>query len=382
MVLSFDEIRSLDSRYIFQTYRRQPIALESGSGVVLRDVDGNEYIDCVAGIASCNLGHSHPRVVEAIQKQAERLMHVTNLYYTEVQATLGEKITRLSGMDRVFFCNSGTEAVEAALKLARRTTGKKDFIAARGSFHGRTLGALSITDKDNTPFEPLIRNVSFVQYNESEEIERAIGEDTAAVVLEPVQGEGGVNIPAREYLREVREICDERDVLLILDEVQTAFGRTGEWFGHQHSGVTPDIMTLAKSIANGFPMGAMLATGRAADGFECGDHASTFGGNPLACAAAHATIDTIREEDLVAASRRKGRYFLERLRSLSLDFIDLRGIGLMIGMEFEGGCGGIVEDARKRGVLLNCTSERVLRFVPPLIITREEIDRVVRVLGG
>jgi len=380
-VLSFDEIQSLDSRYVFQTYTRQPIALESGSGAVLRDVDGNEYVDCVAGIASCNLGHCHPRVVDAIRDQAERLMHVTNLYYTEVQATLGEKITRLSGMDRVFFCNSGTEAVEAALKLARRTTGKKDFIAARGSFHGRTLGALSITDKDNTPFEPLIRNTSFVPYNASEEIERAIGGDIAAVVIEPVQGEGGVNIPTTEYLREVREICDERDVLLIFDEVQTAFGRTGEWFGHQHSGVTPDIMTLAKSIANGFPMGAMLASGRAAEGFKRGDHASTFGGNPLACAAAHATIDTIRVEGLVAASRRTGEYFLEKLRSLPLDFVNLRGIGLMIGMEFEGGCSTIVDNARDQGVLLNCTSEKVLRFVPPLNITREQVDRVVRVLG-
>ena len=380
-MLSFDEIRSLDSRFVFQTYTRQPIALQSGSGAVLRDVDGNEYIDCVAGIASCNLGHCHPRVVDAIRDQAERLMHVTNLYYTELQATLGEKITRLSGMDRVFFCNSGTEAVEAALKLARRTTGKKDFIAARGSFHGRTLGALGITDKDSTPFEPLIRNVSFVPYNESDEIERAIGEETAAVVIEPVQGEGGVNIPTIEYLRKVREICDERDVLLIFDEVQTCFGRTGEWFGHQHSGVTPDIMTLAKSIANGFPMGAMLASGRAADGFKRGDHASTFGGNPLACAAAHATIDAIGEEGLVAASKKTGKYFLEKLRSLSLDFVNLRGIGLMIGMEFESGCSTIVDNARDQGVLLNCTSETVLRFVPPLNITREQVDRVVRVLG-
>ncbi|RLG25814.1 aspartate aminotransferase family protein, partial [Methanosarcinales archaeon] len=192
---------------------------------------------------------------------------------------------------------------------------------------------------------------------------------------------GGVNVPAREYLREVREICDERDVLLILDEVQTAFGRTGEWFGHHHSGVTPDIMTLAKSIANGFPMGAMLATGRAADGFERGDHASTFGGNPLACAAAHATIDAIGEGGLVAASKKTGKYFLEKLRSLSLDFVNLRGIGLMIGMEFESGCSTIVDNARDQGVLLNCTSETVLRFVPPLNITREQVDRVVRVLG-
>jgi acetylornithine/N-succinyldiaminopimelate aminotransferase len=381
-MMSYEEIVLKDSKYVFQTYTRQPLALKSGYGAVVRDVEGREYIDCVAGIASCNLGHCHPAVVNAIKAQAAELMHVTNLYYTEVQAVFSEHITSVSGMERVFFCNSGTEAVEAALKLARRTTGKRDFVAAHNSFHGRTLGALSITAKEQfrAPFEPLIEHVSFVPYNDSEALHSAITKDTAAVVLEPVQGEGGVNIPSDEYLKEVREVCDERDVLLILDEVQTGFGRTGEWFAYQLFGVKPDIITLGKAIANGFPMGAMLACGRAADGFQRGDHASTFGGNPLACAAANATLNALEGERLVEASKKSGSYFLKKLQATSLDFIDLRGVGLMIGMEFEGRCSSIVERARKRGVLLNCTSERVLRFVPPLCITREQIDRVVSAL--
>ena len=381
-MLNYEEIVSLDLKHVFQTYTRQPVALKSGSGSLLTDVTGRSYIDCVAGIASCGLGHCNPAVVDAIKLQAKTLMHVTNLYYTEIQAKLAEKITTISGMDRVFFCNSGTEAVEAALKLAIRTTGKKEFVATHNSFHGRTLGSLGITSKDQyrMPFEPRVKNVSFVPYNDSEEIRKAITDDTASVVIEPVQGEGGVNIPSINYLREVREICDEKDVLLILDEVQTGFGRTGKWFGCNHSKVKPDIMTLAKSIANGFPMGAMLASGRAADGFKRGDHASTFGGNPLACAACHATIDTIKKEKLVEASGSTGAYFLEKLGATSLDFVDLRGIGLMIGMEFVGGCNSLVERARQRGVLLNCTSEKVLRFIPALNITREQVDQVVAAL--
>lgn len=381
-MLSFEDIVSLDSRYVFQTYTRQPLALVSGSGAVVRDVKGREYIDCVAGIASCNLGHCHPAVVEAVKRQVERLMHVTNLYYTEVQAVLAERLTRLCGMERVFFCNSGTEAVEAALKLARRTTGRTDFIAASGSFHGRTLGALSITSKEEyrAPFKPLIEKVSFVPYGDIEALVDAITGSTAAVVLESVQGEGGVNIPPGGYLREVREVCDERDVLLIVDEVQTGFGRTGAWFGFQHSGIQPDIITLAKSIANGFPMGAMLACGRAGEGFQRGDHASTFGGNPLACAAAKATIDVLEREKLCEAAREMGAYFMKRLEDVSLDFVELRGRGLMIGMEFEGGCSSLVQRALERGVLLNCTSERVLRFVPPLNITRQQVDEVVQAI--
>jgi acetylornithine/N-succinyldiaminopimelate aminotransferase len=382
MALNYDDIVGKFDKYIFNTYTRQPIAIKKACGAVVTDVNGKEYIDCVAGIAVNNVGHCHPAVVEAIKQQAEELIHVSNLYYTEQQALLAEKLVNLTEMDRVFFCNSGAEAVEGALKLARKATGKKEFIAAEHAFHGRTRGALSVTHKEKyrKPFEPLAPSV-FVPYNDAEAIRAAITEDTAGVILEPVQGEAGVIIPSDGYLMEVREICDETGALMILDEVQTGFGRTGKWFAREHSGIKPEIMTIAKAMGGGFPMGAMLAQEYLAANFGRGDHASTFGGNVLSCAAALANIEVIKKEKLVARSGELGAYLMKKLKALDKDYIkEIRGKGLMVGMELSTKCEDIVNRSRELGVLLNCTSESVLRFVPPLTITREQLDAVVGVI--
>ena len=382
MALNYDDIVEKFERYIFNTYTRQPIAIRKARGAVVTDVNGKEYIDCVAGIAVNNVGHCHPAVVEAIKKQAEQLIHVSNLYYTEQQALLAEELVKLTGMDRVFFCNSGAEAVEGALKLARKATGKKEFIAAEHAFHGRTRGALSVTHKEKyrKPFEPLAPAV-FVPYNDADAISAALNKDTAGVILEPIQGEGGVVIPSDEYLKEVREICDENQTLLILDEVQTGFGRTGKWFAKEHSGIKGDITTIAKAMGGGFPMGAMLGSEDVAVKFERGDHASTFGGNAISCAAALANIDVIKKEGLVKRSEELGAYLIRKLEGLNKDYVkEIRGKGLMVGMELSIKCDDIVNIARERGVLLNCTSESVLRFVPPLTITEEQLDKAVSVL--
>ena len=370
-----------DSKYVMQTYGRQPVVLESGKGSLVYDIEGREYVDCVAGIAVNNIGHCHPCLTEAIQKQAEKLIHVSNLYYTQPQAELAEQLVDVTGMERVFFCNSGTEAVEAAMKLARVTTKKTDFIAVEHSFHGRTMGALSLTYKDmyRAPFKPLVQEEMFVPFNDAQAVADAITPKTAAVIVEPIQGEGGINMPDEGYLKEVRKICDENEVLLIFDEVQTGFGRTGTWFCKEHFGVEPDIMTMAKAIGGGFPMGAIAA--RNGITFGRGEHAATFGGGPIACAAALASINVIREENLLQRSKEMGEYFRSQLSKLSTDgLVEVRGKGLMIGVQFDRKCADLVDHGRKNGVLLNCTSETVLRIAPPLVITKEQIDRVVGVL--
>ncbi|MDP2841163.1 MAG: acetylornithine/succinylornithine family transaminase, partial [Candidatus Methanoperedens sp.] len=318
----YNEIVRKYEKYIFNTYTRQPIAIKKASGAVVTDVNGKDYIDCVAGIAVNNVGHCHPTVVDAIKRQAEQLIHVSNLYYTENQAVLAEELVNLTGIDRVFFCNSGAEAVEGALKLARKASGKKEFIATENAFHGRTRGALSVTHKEKyrKPFEPLAPAV-FVPYNDADAIRNAINENTAGVILEPIQGEGGVIIPSDGYLKEVREMCDETGTLLILDEVQTGFGRTGKWFAKEHSGIKPDIITTAKAMGGGFPMGAMLAVEEVAANFGRGDHASTFGGSALACAAAIANIEVIKKEKLVKRSEELGNYLVKKLKSLNKDYV-------------------------------------------------------------
>lgn len=378
----YDSVIDKDSKYVMQTYGRQPIVLSNGTGAFVRDIYGKEYIDCVAGIAVNNVGHCHPAVVRAIQAQAEKLMHVSNLYYTEIQAELAEALVSITGMERVFFCNSGAEAMEGAMKLARLVSGKSAFIAADHSFHGRTIGALSVTHKSiyRDPFMPPVSSeTTFVPYSDADAIRHAISEKTAAVILEPIQGEGGVNVPGPEYLKEVREICNETGTLLIFDEVQTGFGRTGTWFCKEHFEVEPDIMSMAKSMAGGFPMGAVAASGGIS--FGRGQHASTFGGNPLACAAALASIEVIKEERLLKRSTENGTYFMGKLRSMDReDIVEVRGKGLMIGVETKYPCSRFVDFARENGVLLNCTSDSVLRLVPPLVITKEQIDTVVDVI--
>ncbi|MGB2841364.1 MAG: acetylornithine transaminase [Halobacteriota archaeon] len=385
MFSSPEEVFEKEKKYMMPVYKRPRIVITEGKGATVSDSFGNEYIDCVGGIAVNAVGYCHPKVVKAIKEQAEKIMHVSNLYYTEPQVELAEKLSGKCGMDKVFFCNSGAESVEAALKLASKVTGKHKFIAAEGSFHGRTLGSLSVTfeTKFRSVFEPLLLNgVKFVRYNDAEAIRKAIDDDTAAVILEPIQGETGVIVPSEGYLKEVREICTEKNVLLILDEIQTGFGRTGRWFCKEHEGVEPDIMTVAKAMGAGFPIGAMLA--KEGIEFETSEHGSTFGGNPLACTAALASMKVIEEERLVERSRELGAYLMEKVHEGRIDsnpvVKEIRGKGLMIGIELTKRCGEMVEKARERRILINCTFDRVIRLVPPLVISKEQIDRVISVL--
>jgi len=374
------DIKNREAAAIIQTYSRQDVLLVRGSGAHVWDSDGREYLDFVAGIAVNNVGHCHPKVVGAVAAQAERLIHTSNLYYTENQVLLAEELKGLTGMDRAYFCNSGAESVEAALKLTRRAKGRSKIVAAERAFHGRTLGALGATYKSayREPFRPL-SEAAFVPYNDVEALKSAATSDTGAVILEPVQGEAGVYVADPEFLRAAREICDDRDALLIFDEVQTGFGRTGEWFGKDHFRVMPDIMTLAKAMAGGLPIGAMLAAGDAAEALTKGDHGSTFAGGPLICAAALAVIDVIREEKLVARSRENGAYLKRELAKLMPR--EVRGLGLMVGIDLDADCKSLVEKALAGGVLINSTGEHTLRLIPPLVVDKKEIDQVVNVIG-
>jgi len=373
------ELIKRESNAIIQTYTRQDVALAKGLGARVWDLEGREYLDFVAGIAVNNVGHCHSQVVQAIQKQAERLIHTSNLYYTENQVLLAEELKGLTGMKRAFFCNSGAESVEAALKLTRRATGKSKIVAATGCFHGRTLGALGATYKSmyREPFRPL-NEASFVSYNDTEALKAAVSKETGAVILEPVQGEAGVYVPDPDYLRAARQICNDAGALLIFDEVQTGFGRTGRWFGKEHSGVHPDIMTLAKAIAGGLPMGTMLAAETVSEAFQRGDHASTFGGGALVSAAALASIDIIRKENLVLRSEELGAYMRSELKKLSP--LEVRGLGLMIGLDLDADCKQLIQKAAQNGVLLNYTGDHTIRLVPPLVVTKEQIDKVVNVI--
>jgi acetylornithine/N-succinyldiaminopimelate aminotransferase len=387
MFSSPEEVFAKEKKYMMQTYKRPRIVLQEGKRAIVKDFFGREYIDCVGGIAVNAVGYCHPAVVNAIKEQAEKLMHTSNLYYTEPQVKLAEKLSGITAMDKVFFCNSGTESIEAALKLACKATGKHKFIAAEGSFHGRTLGSLSITceTKLRGVFEPLLLDgVEFVPYNDADAIRDAIDTNTAAVILEPIQGETGIVVPSAGYLNEVREICSEKCVLLILDEIQTGFGRTGKWFCKEHEGIEPDIMTIAKALGAGFPIGATLA--KEGIEFKTSEHGSTFGGNPLACAAALASIKVIEDEGLVEKSRELGAYFMKKVHDEGIgvysDLVvkEIRGKGLMIGIELTKPCGKVVDKALERGILINCASDTVIRLVPPLVISKEQIDKVIAVL--
>lgn len=379
--MNTEEIMALDKDYVMQTYGRQPIAIKEGRGSVVWDMEGKSYIDCVAGIAVNNLGHAHPRLAEAICEQSQKLIHTSNLYYTEEQVKLAELLVKVSPHGKAFFCNSGAEANEGAIKLARKYTGKGEIIAMENSFHGRTITTITATGqhKYKKGFGPLTPGFKHVPYGDVKAVEDAITDETAAVLVEPVQGEGGIIIPPDGYLAELKKICHENDVLLIFDEVQTGFGRTGEMFASQTFKVSPDITTLAKAIAGGFPMGAILASSEVGSAFEPGDHAATFGGGPLACAAAKTSIEIIREEGLLMRCRNNGKYFKNELNEL-MDahglVEDVRGLGLMLGLEMDMPCGNMVDSMREQGVLVNCTADKVLRFVPPLVISEEQIDTV------
>ncbi len=378
-------------RYIANTYSRFPIVLVKGQGCKVWDSDGREYLDFVAGLAVCNLGHCHPKVVQAICDQSRKLLHVSNFYHIEPQIELAKALCGNSFADRVFFCNSGAEANEAAIKLARKyakdngQAERFEIITMERSFHGRTMATISATgqDKFRKGFDPLLPGFTYVPFNDMEGVLRAITPRTCAVMVEPIQGEGGVNCPSDGYLRDLRELCHKRGIPLIFDEVQVGMGRTGKLFAHEHDGVYPDIMTLAKSLAGGVPIGAMLATEEVAKSFAPGTHASTFGGNPLATAAGLAALSALLEDDLLGNCRRVGDHFLSRLGDLKgrYPFInEVRGKGLIIGVElgFEGD--KIVTRCMEEGFLINCTMGNVLRFLPPLIITPEEVDQLIETL--
>jgi acetylornithine/N-succinyldiaminopimelate aminotransferase len=375
-----NDLKKRESEAIIQTYGRQDVVLVRGAGAMVWDSEGKEYLDFVAGIAVNNVGHCHPGVVEAIKKQAEILIHTSNLYYTENQVHLAEELKKLTGMKKAFFCNSGAESVEAALKLTRRATGKSKIVAAERSFHGRTLGSLGATYKAiyREPFRPLNEAV-FVPYNNTEALKAAVTKETGAVILEPVQGEAGVYVADSDYLKATRQICDDAGALLIFDEVQTGFGRTGKWFGKDHSGVQPDIIALAKALAGGLPMGAMLAAEMVSEIFQKGDHGSTFAGGALISAAALATIEAIKKEKLVQRSEEMGAYMRSELQKLHPR--EIRGQGLMIGLDLDADCKALVEKALEKGALINNTGEHTIRLIPPLVVTKEQIDRVVTIIG-
>lgn len=367
------------------TYKRWPVEFARGEGSRLFDTEGREYVDLVAGIAVMSVGHSHPRVVEAIARQARDLMHVSNLYETGPQQRLARRLGELSSGMSSFFCNSGAESIECALKLARKWgAGRSRIIAADGSFHGRTFGALAATGQPakRAAFEPNLPGITHVPYGDAEALRRALGGDVCAVVLEPIQGEAGVVIPPDGYLGAVRALCDEADVLLILDEVQTGLGRTGRWFAHLHDDVAPDVMCLAKALGSGLPIGACLAAPHVADAFGPGDHASTFGGGPVVCAAALATLEVLQEEGLVERSARVGAAAIERLEEMVGERADVRGRGLLIGIEVGGGkARAVAQAAFERGVLVNDATPDVVRVCPPLNIAQIDLDEALAVVG-
>ncbi len=384
IIMNTKELIEIEDNYFINTFTRQPIVLDHGEGVKVTDIDGNEYIDMFAGIAVNALGHNHPKLVKAIQDQAEKLIHISSIYYNEPALIYAKKLVDLTEFDRIFYANSGAEANEGAIKLAVKYTGKSEVISTVESFHGRTIMTLAATGHEHyhEPFKAILpKGFINVPYNDIEAIKEAITENTAAIIVEPIQGEGGVNVPDMDYLKEIEKICHEKDIVFIVDEVQTGFGRCGTLFAHELFDVKPDIMTMAKGIGGGVPMGAILATEKVASAFVPGDHGTTFGGGPLVCAAANAILDTFEEDNILDNVNEVGEYFIEELKKLDKDVIaDVRGKGLMVGLELTKPGAEYVDKLREKGFLINCTADKVLRFVPPLIITKEDIDKFVKTL--
>lgn len=373
------DILETEGRHNSGVYGKREIVLVRGQGALLYDIQGREYIDCVGGQGSANIGHAHPAVIQAVSAQAARLTVCTEMFYNDRRAELTERLAALSGMPRSFLCNSGAEAVEAALKFARLTTGRSEVVAAMRAFHGRTLGALSATwnKKYREGFEPLVPGFVHVPYNDPAALAEAVTERTAAVILEPVQGEGGVYPATAEFLQRAQEICRQRGALLILDEVQTGLGRTGRLFAYQHYGLQPDLVCLAKSLAGGLPMGALLI-GERVGPLPVGAHGSTFGGNPVMCAAALATLEVIEEERLAERAATLGAYLLERLRQIRSPLIrEVRGLGLMVGIEIKQKVAPYLSALAERGVLALPAGMTVIRLLPPLVIRQEQLDRVI-----
>jgi predicted acetylornithine/succinylornithine family transaminase len=390
--LTSKEIIDLTARHVARTYKRFAVAFVRGRGTRLWDGEGNEFLDFVSGLAVNNLGHCHSKVVGAIKKQAETLIHVSNLYHIEPQAELARVLCAHSFADRVFFCNSGAEANEAAIKLARKffsAKGKNRFqiVSMEKSFHGRTMAAMAATGqkKIQEGFEPLLEKFTYVPFNDIGAVRNAITENTAAVMVEPIQGEGGVNLPEGGYLKELKALCRDEGVLLVFDEIQVGMGRTGSLFAYENYDVTPDVMTLAKGLAGGVAIGAMLATEEVAKAFGPGSHASTFGGNPLAAAAGIAALKATVEDGVLENCRKVGTYLFERLEELKNEYAfikEIRGKGLIIGMELTIPGAGIVDKCLEKRLLINCTGDTILRFLPPLIVTEAEVDEMLGILNG
>ncbi len=378
----------LGEKYVMKTYNRFPLAFERGNGMYVYDEDGKEYLDFVSGIAVNSLGHNHPKLVKAISEQAEKLIHISNLYYTKPQCTLAQKLVENGELDRVFFCNSGAEAIEAALKLARKygsKTGRQEIITMHRSFHGRTFGAVTATGQAHyhEGFGDMLPHIKYAEFNNIASLEEAVTENTIAVLMEPVQGEGGI-IPAdKEYIKAVRALCDEKDILLLFDEVQCGVGRLGTLFAYQSFGVVPDIVSAAKGIAGGVPCGIMLAKEEVANAFKPGDHASTFGGNPLAAAAGNVVVDELTG-GLLENVKTQGKYLREGLEAFAKkhsDVItDVRGMGLMQGIELNKPASGYISAAIENGLLLVGAGSNVIRFVPSLIVRKEDIDKALDIL--
>lgn len=387
-----EQVIAQDAEYYMPVFARYQVVLSHGEGPYVYDTEGKKYLDFLAGIAVNILGHNHPILTNAIADQAKKLIHVSNLYYTEQQATLAKNLAELSGLDRVFIANTGAEANEGAIKLARKygksiSQDKVEIITAANSFHGRTLATLTATaqPKYQQGYEPLPGGFKYVEYNNIEALEALMSEKTCAVMLEPIQGEGGINIPDSDYLYKVRQLCDKFGALLILDEIQTGMGRTGKVFAYQHTTVQPDIVTLAKGLGGGVPIGAFLTRETVAKAFGPGDHGTTFGGNPLACAAANAVLSVLRQEQLPGNAAAVGAYFMDQLRQLAAKYPALvsgvRGQGLMIGLKLNKPGKDIVNRCMEQGALINCTNVDVLRFVPPLNIEKKHVDEMMTILN-
>ncbi|MGM0647572.1 MAG: aspartate aminotransferase family protein [Bacteroidota bacterium] len=383
-----DRLTKIDQQHHLPTYKRFPVAFVSGKGCRLRDADGNEYLDALAGIAVTSLGHAHPKITEAINKQASRLLHVSNFFITEPQVKLEKRLTEASWMDHVFLSNSGTESFEGAVKLARKYASKRNrgggIISMHNSFHGRTMAAMaSAAPEKQEGFGPMPGGFKQIPFNDIEAFKNEVSDDIAAVVLEPVQGEGGIHVAQQDYLNEIHKICTKNNILLIFDEIQCGMGRTGNLFAKDHFGVQPDIITLAKALGNGVPVGAILCNKEVSGAIDYGDHGTTFGGNPLASATALAVLDEMEKPGFMEEVRRKGDILKNRLLELQQKFDaikEVRGLGLMLGIEFSFEAKPLVEELLKKGLVANATAGNVLRLVPPLIISEQEIDELMQIL--
>ncbi|HVP63849.1 MAG TPA: acetylornithine transaminase [candidate division Zixibacteria bacterium] len=386
------QLQKMESQYLLHTYDRNPVLLTHGKGTYLYDSEGRKYLDFLSGIGVNALGYAHPAVTRAIKAQAAKLLHISNLFYHPYQAQLAAELTKLSGLDRAFFCNSGTEAWEGALKIARayaheKKNNKFRFLALEHSFHGRTFGSVATTHtaKYREPFEPLMPGVKFVKFNDVEDLKAQFDDTVCAVCIEPVQGEGGIHPVSMEFMKAARELAKKHDALLLADEIQCGLGRTGKWFAFQHFGIKPDVVTLAKPIANGLPLGAVLVSEEVAKVIHPGMHGTTFGGGPLACATALAVLDAMKKEKILAHVKETGNYFLKLLHRLDAghpSIQDVRGVGLMVGVELDSAdlAKEVVKKLLAKGIIINRTHETTLRFLPPYIVTKRQVEQVVEAL--